>query len=342
MKLPASRLFWKLSMAFWLAVLLSFAFGYFFLMTVGVPPPHEQPQWLPLVPIVSGAVASLLFGFGLAWYLLRPLRHLERALRETAGARFDVRVLPLLGSRRDEIVDLAREFDGMAARLQQANAQQQRLFHDVSHELRSPLARMQAAIGLMRQSPSQAPALLERIERESGRLDALIEELLTLHRLEAGAANLVRERVDVIELLRDIAVDADFEAQAASRSVSLDAPGAFVTEVNGELIYRAIENVVRNAVKFTAPATAVEIVARTSADGATLAVTVQDRGPGVPPNMLEAIFEPFIRVDGGKGVRGAGLGLAIARRALAMHGGRLSASLREGGGLLISMSLPAQ
>ena len=118
--------------------------------------------------------------------------------------------------------------------------------------------------------------------------------MLTLHRLTAGAG-LARDRVDVIELLQAIAEDEDFEAQAIERSVSIDAPGEFVAEVNGELVYRALENVIRNAL---APHTEMEIEARVSSEGSELVTTVSDRGPGVPLHMLEAIFEPFIRAEG--------------------------------------------
>ena len=165
--------------------------------------------------------------------------------------------------------------------------------------------------------------------------------MLTLHRLSA-ASGLAHERVDVIELLQAIVEDAEFEASATGRSVRIDAPGRFVAEVNGELVCRAFENVVRNALKFSPPGTAVEVQARLSGDGSELVTTVCDRGPGVPPEMLEAIFEPFIRVEGSEATRGVGLGLAIARRAMLVHGGQISAALRPGGGLEVTLRLRSQ
>ncbi|HEY5757327.1 MAG TPA: ATP-binding protein, partial [Steroidobacter sp.] len=306
-------------------------------------PPKDRPiiGAFPLAPLVSGGLAALLVGAVLAWYLSRPLHHLRRALHQAGEGDLNTRVTPLIGSRRDEIADLAREFDRMASQLQQLTESRKQLLHDISHELRSPLTRMEAAIGLMRQDSTQTPAMVERIARESGRLDALIEELLTLHRLEAGATTLRGDRVDVVELLRAIADDAEFEARATSRSVLLDAPGEFVTVVNGELIYRALENVVRNAVKFTLPDTAVEIVSRVAAEGTELIIQVKDRGPGVPEHKLEAIFEPFTRVEGSEAVSGVGLGLAIARRAVTLHGGRVEAAPRDDGGLIITIRIPA-
>jgi signal transduction histidine kinase len=336
------RLFWKLTLALWVSIILASAGISAYLTITGQKPSSAGRGGVPTEALVSGGLAVLLVGTVLAWYLSRPLHHLRRALQQIGEGDLNTRVAPLMGNRRDEIADLAREFDRMATQLQQLTESRKQLLHDISHELRSPLTRMEAAIGLMRQDPAQTPAMVERIARESGRLDALIEELLTLHRLEAGAVVSRNDRVDVIELLRAIADDAEFEAHANSRTVLLDAPGEFVTVVNGELIYRALENVVRNAVKFTRPDTAVEISAHVATDGAELIIQVKDRGPGVPQHKLEAIFEPFTRVEGSEAVRGVGLGLAIARRAVTLHGGRVEAAPRDGGGLVISIRIPAR
>jgi len=337
------RLFWKLLLALWLSMVLSFAGTIAYFTLIGAPRPPDGVATLglvPLVPLISAMAAVLIIGPALAWYLSRPLRHLRWALRRAAEGRFDTRVQPLMDGRRDEIADLAQEFDRMASQLQQMTESRQVLLHDISHELRSPLSRLQAAIGLLRQDPSKTGAMVDRIQRESERLDVLVEELLTLYRLEAPAG-LAREKVDVIELLHAIAEDADFEARPLARLVRIDAPGQFVAQVNGELLYRAFENVIRNAVKYTAPGTAVEILARVSAESGELVTTVQDRGPGVPASMLRKIFDPFTRVEGGESVRGVGLGLAIALRAMKLHGGRIEASLRDGGGLVMTLWLPA-
>lgn len=338
------RLFWKLLLALWLSMVLSFAGTIGYVTLIGRrPPPDELTSFgfVPLVPLISAMAAILIIGPALAWYLSRPLRHLRWALRRAAEGRFDTRVQPLMDGRRDEIADLAQEFDSMASQIQQMTESRQVLLHDISHELRSPLSRLQAAIGLLRQDPSTAEAMVDRIQRESERLDVLIEELLTLHRLEAPGG-LARERVDVVELLHAIADDADFEARALhERQVRIDAPGQFVVQVNGELLYRAFENVIRNAVKYTAPGTAVEIHASVLPESRQLVTTVRDRGPGVPEAMLRKIFEPFTRVEGGESVRGAGLGLAIALRAMQLHGGRIEASARDGGGLVVTLWLPA-
>lgn len=336
------RLFWKLLLALWVSMILSISgAATYFHLTGRSPPPVDgiaRIGMLPIVPLVSAGIAILITGLALAWYLSRPLQHLRWALRQMAEGHLDTRVQPLMGRRSDEIVDLAQDFDRMAARLQQLTESRKVLLHDISHELRSPLTRIQAAIGLLRQDPSQSDAMIGRIGREGERLDSLIEELLTLHRMEAGEA--VRERVDVVELLYAIAEDADFEARASSRSVVIEAPGQFVADVNGDLIYRAFENVIRNAVKFSPEGAMVEILCTITGDGRVLETLVRDRGPGVPEHMLEAIFQPFTRVESNEPIHGVGLGLAIARRAMEMHGGQVKAALRRGGGLEVLLTLP--
>ncbi|WP_174873976.1 HAMP domain-containing sensor histidine kinase [Vogesella oryzae] len=296
-----------------------------------------------LLPITTALLISLLCSALLAWRAAKPIRQLRWAFRELAAGRLDTRLGRRLGRGHDEINDLAGEFDGMAQQLQQLVGAQRRLLHDVSHELRSPLARLQAAIGLARQRPDPArlDSTLERIEREVERVDTLVGELLTLARLEAGSGSVSRERVDLVELLAAIADDAQFEAQALGRDVSFSSDGEFVAEVGAELLYRAFENVIRNAVKYTAEGTRVDIRAHSSA--AALQITVADRGPGVPQHALQDMFEPFLRIDeDGHDSSGFGLGLAIARRAIESHGGQISARPRDGGGLEVSIVLPVQ
>lgn len=336
-------LFWRLVLALWVSMLLSMVAALVYLRHTGAPlrPPPGLATIgsLPLPPLVTGLVAMLVVGVAVAWYVAIPLRHLQRGLRSVTQGRFDTRVAPLLRGRRDEFTELAEDFDRMAAQLQQLTHSRQVLLHDISHELRSPLARMQAAIGLLRQDPARATAMIDRIQRESDRLDALIEELLTLHRLEAAPESWARDTIDVLDVLHAVAEDADFEARALSRQVRVDAPGTFVASVRGELLYRAFENVIRNAVKYTAPGTAVEVHARTDQERSELVVTVADQGPGVPEASRAAMFEPFTRLEDSPTVRGVGLGLAIARRALDVHGGAIEAGSREGGGLVITMRL---
>ena len=318
-----------------------------FLPTATMPPLERFLMGVrpapPVVLLVTGAVVSLAFGALLAWYVARPIRHLRSAFASVSTGRFETRVAPLIGRRRDEVADLGRDFDGMVQQLQALTAAQRSLLHDVSHELRSPLARLQAAIGLARQSPQKLEASLDRIEIEAGRVDELVGQLLTLSRLEATVAGGPlehAERIDLVDLVASVAADAHFEAQACGRAVAFTGEGDLVAEVRVELLHRAVENVVRNAVQHTAPGTTVEVSATRSPSGAELLVTVADRGPGVAEAELETIFEPFYRGAQGQPGRGFGLGLAIARRAVAAHGGRVRATNRPGGGLVIEMSVP--
>ena len=338
------KLFWKLLLALCLSMLLSIVAAIAYMRSAlpsGAPPDGLVSIGpLPLVPLVSGLVAMFIAGASVAWYLSGPIRHLRRGLNRVAQGDFEVRVAPLLRHRRDELTELAEDFDRMVAQLQQLTQSRQILLHDISHEMRSPLARMQAAIGLLRQDSEQTPGMVDRIEREIQRMDALVEELLTLHRMESAPQTWGLDTIDVLDILHAVAEDADFEARASSREVRVRADGEFVASVRGELLHRAFENVIRNAVKYTAPGTTVDVEARFGADGRELLVTVADRGPGVPAESLVVMFEPFTRLEGSAAVRGVGLGLAIARRAVELHGGRIDAAAREGGGLVMTLRLP--
>jgi two-component system, OmpR family, sensor kinase len=297
----------------------------------------------PMVPLAAGLLASLIFGALLAWYVARPIRHLRAAFTSLSAGKLETRVGPLIGGRRDEVADLARDFDGMAQQLQKLMTAQRTLLHEVSHELRSPLARLQAAIGLARQSPEGLEATFERIEREAERLDELVGQLLTLSRLDASVdrgASEQLESCDLVDLVASIAADADFEAQATGRSVEFRATGEAVAVVRAELVCRAVENVVRNAVKYTSTGTVVEVMAGPSEAGRSFVVRVADRGPGVVEDELEAIFRPFHRSVEGPLGPGFGLGLAIARRAVITHGGTVLARNRDGGGLVVEIELP--
>jgi len=297
----------------------------------------------PMLPLVTGALASLIFGALLARYVARPIRVLHGAFASLSDGRLDTRVSAVIGRQGGDVADLGQGFDAMAHRLQQLITSQQSLLHDVSHELRSPLARLQAAIGLARQNPQRIEGSLERIEHEAQRVDELVEQLLTLSRLEASVHAGSRERVertDLVDLVASIAEDAHFEAQASGRSVTFTSKGEAVANVRAELLHRAVENVVRNAVKYTQPGTTVDVVADVDTGDNALVVRVADRGPGVPDGELSSIFERFYRGADGTAGPGFGLGLAITKRAIEAHGGRVTARNRGGGGLVLELTLP--
>ncbi|NVZ21226.1 sensor histidine kinase [Pseudomonas costantinii] len=299
----------------------------------GNPPGRPWHQ----IPLIIGTVMSALFSGYMAYYLAWPLAYLRRAMSDVAQGRFETRVKPAMGKRRDEIVDLAEDCDRMANQLKVMVEAQQHLLHDISHELRSPLTRMQAAIGLLRQDSARLE-MLERIERESERMDTLIEALLTLARLQGRPESIERESVDIVELLAMIVEDAQFEAGLKGCHVHLQACPPFIACVSGELLYRCFENVIRNAVRYTRPDSSVRVSTQVSTDGNRLKVRITDQGPGVAIDRLQSIFHPFERGVGDASV-GFGLGLAIAARAVQMHGGSIVARNEPGGGLTVEVNL---
>jgi two-component system, OmpR family, sensor kinase len=308
-------------------------------------PGRRGPSLFPTEPIAGGVLASLVFAALLAWYVSKPIRSLRRAFDAAAQGDLAVRVGEHMGRRRDELADLGRDFDRTAAQLERLMAGQRRLLHDVSHELRSPLARLQAAVGLARQQPAQVEVTMDRIEREAVRMDALIDELLALSRVEAGLGATLAESVDLVELVNAVVADAEFEANAAASSVTLDADVAAlgVARVKGdpEMLHRALENVVRNGVRHSPPGGRVHIVGRHDTLRREVRITVEDQGPGVAASELESIFEPFFRGTHAQPNRGHGLGLAISRRVVEAHRGSIRASNRPTGGLAVEIRLPA-
>lgn len=305
---------------------------------MGGPPDRG---FIPWVTIVIATAASLLFAGLMAWYFSRPIRALRRAFESAAAGdlapRFDGRKHAI----SDELTDLGRDFDSMSARLHALMDGQRRLLHDVSHELRSPLARLQAAIGLAHQQPDKIAASLERIERESVRMDKLVGELLTLSRLEAGPALPAKEDIAVMDLIEEVAGDASFEAQQCQRCVAVRGQALAQVMVRGapDLLWRALENVVRNAIKHSPSGGTITIDVAATRD--RVSIQVSDNGPGVRADDLSAIFEPFFRSNAASNnVDGHGLGLAIAQRVMSAHGGTISAANRPEGGLCVTMTLP--
>jgi two-component system, OmpR family, sensor kinase len=293
---------------------------------------------LPPIPIVATLAASILTALLLAGYVAKPIRSLRAAFEAVASGDLDRRIAPYLGGRHDELTDLGRDFDRMADRLKASMQGQRRLLHDVSHELRSPLARMQAAAGLMRQNPDQLEAMITRIEDEIMRIDHLVGELLTLSRLETGDLITEEEEVDMRDLVRDIVHDANFEARAHEREVIWDDRGSARVHGRPELLHSAIENIVRNALQHAPESRIVRVETSVDAVKRQYTLRVRDSGCGVPEGELPDLFTPFFR---GARARpdGHGLGLAIARRSIEAHGGTIRANNRSGGGLSVEIVL---
>ncbi|MDD2741323.1 MAG: ATP-binding protein [Rhodocyclaceae bacterium] len=300
------------------------------------PPPRGGLHQPPLPRIAGGLLASLLCAAGLAWYVAKPIRQLRGAFEAAAEGNLEVKIGERMGKRRDELADLGHDFDRMTEHLRALMDGQRRLLHDVSHELRSPLARLQAAIGLARQQPARLEDSLQRIEREGERMNRLVGELLTLSRLEAGV-EVPLEGVDVGELLADLVADARFEAAGKQVTVNCQNSPNFIVRANGELLHRAIENVVRNALRYS-PLGGVVDIKLSRRDAARCQIEIVDQGPGVPGSELESIFAPFFRVVGQGD--GYGLGLAIARRVLAAIDGTIHAENGVDRGLRVVLELP--
>jgi two-component system, OmpR family, sensor kinase len=297
-----------------------------------------EDRWLVfLLAVLVTTAASFLLTRSIA----RPVRALGLATRQLAGGALDTRVTGKIQSRSSELVGLAQDFDAMATRIQALVQTRDQLLRDVSHELRSPLARMRVALGLARQNIADAPDALERLDREVERLDRLIAQVLNLARLEAGSVAGPLESVNVVDIIDDIVRDAAFEGCAREVAVTWHAPVDHCT-IPGRAVWlaSAVENVVRNALRYTRAGTAVDVALEVLPE--SVQISVADRGPGVPEAERARIFEPFYRVSAARerDSGGDGIGLAIVARVVQLHGGQATAVARDGGGLVIQLSLP--
>jgi two-component system sensor histidine kinase CpxA len=308
--------------------------------------PNDIPL-LGIAIILSGLVCYLL-----AWSITSPVARLRKAAQSLASGDLSARAGAPVGGRRGELTELMRDFDRMAERIEGLVDSQSRLLKDVSHELRSPLARLSVALGLARQraTPELAPELesaLNRIEIEADRLNQLIQRLLTISRLESGSDGLHKTQLSLRDLVEQVARDAEYETPGRGCRVTADAADEFLVDADPDLLRSAVENAVRNATRYTAEGTTVEVrLERQQAangNGEEIVIRVLDSGPGVPDEALAKIFEPFYRLDDARNRQtgGAGLGLSIADRAIRLHGGQLRASNRKEGGLEVEIRIPA-
>jgi two-component system sensor histidine kinase CpxA len=306
------------------------------------PPSLFFGSWVGYLRLAGLLLTAILLCYALATYLTTPIRKLRLATQRLAGGDLETRVAPRLGRRRDELGDLAADFDEMAERIESLVTAQQRLARDISHELRSPLARMNVALGIAKQRATpDVGTQLERIENEADRLNQMIGRILTLSKLEGGAQGYEKESLDLMEIVGSVAEDANFEAQPLGKSVVMKGDGSCTIEGNEILLRSAVENVLRNAVRYTEKGSSVNV--SVEKNGETVKVYIQDHGGGVPDDELEKLFKPFYRVgearDRASG--GIGLGLAIADRAIAAHDGAITAK-NMNGGLQVEIALPCK
>jgi two-component system sensor histidine kinase CpxA len=308
------------------------------------------PHDIPGLGIAIAVITSGLMCYLLAWSMTTPVTRLRIAAQSLAAGDLSARTGAPATGRRDEMTELMRDFDRMAERIEGLVDSQSRLLKDVSHELRSPLARLSVALGLARQraTPEVSPQLdnsLNRIELEADRLNQLIQRLLTISRLESGTDGLRRTTFSLREMVEQVARDADYETPGRGCRVTADTEDEFLVQADPDLLRSAVENVVRNATRYTAEGTKVDVRLdrQQTANGGGIMIRVLDSGPGVPGEALQKIFEPFYRLDDARNQQtgGAGLGLSIAERAIKLHGGELRASNRKEGGLEVEIRIPA-
>ncbi len=294
--------------------------------------------------LLIAAFISALLSFMIARYLAAPLIRLGAASRRLAAGDMSTRIGPPLAERKDEFGALAADFDEMATRLQDLQRANHRLLRDVSHELRSPLARLRVALEIARNRDSEPVAgELDRIELESERLEMLVDEVLALLRETSETSPLRREKFDLVELLADLQDVVKYEVAEDAPGIQLNTGEPLLINADRELLWRAFENLVRNALIHTHDGAGVEITARLAKNKSRIEVYVRDTGPGIPTQHLDKIFQPFYRVQEARDRNsgGHGLGLAIAEAAIKRHGGTIKAQNRETGGLEIQVSLPA-
>ncbi len=310
---------------------------------------HRKYKWLfprdregVLLLLGIAIPISILFSLLIARYLMRPLKSFEQAGMRLADGDLSARVNPEVSARGDELADFANTFDHMAERIEKLVHSHKDLLRDVSHELRSPLARVHAALSLARQRTGGAvDSEMDRIERELDRLNSLIGKLLAFARLDSRRMPLEEQLVDVESVLADVVGDAVIEGAADGKLVVLTETSKCNVMGDAEMLASCFENIIRNAIRHTRSGTAVE-VSMTASDDNVCAVQVRDHGPGIDEQNLETVFELFRKFDdqGGENTGSSGIGLAIAKKVVALHNGEISAANAPEGGLIVTVTLP--
>lgn len=294
----------------------------------------------PIIMVVFILILALCSSV-IAWTLTKPIRILQSAARQLSTGDLSARVPLKVSSRRDSIGDLGSDFNHMAQRIQQLLNAQQQLLRDVSHELRTPLARMQVALVLAEDKPETASNQLARIDTEIDRLNTLIGSILSLSKVESGAAKLHESEFSLHTLLKQVAQDAEFEFSDRGITVAIDS-SAQRFYGDREQLRSALENIVRNAMRYGGGSGQIELSMRTQED--KVSIRVRDHGPGVAEDQLQRLFEAFYRAESSRSAQksgGHGVGLAISRSITTLHGGKIRAENAIGGGLLVLMELPS-
>src|SRR5215472_3595585 len=307
-----------------------------------IPPPLSERVPGDIIWVLKlGTIISALMCLVIAHYLSKPIERLRKATNELARGNLNIRVGATIGSRRDEIADLVRDFDSMAEELRKQIQSERNLLSGVSHELRSPIARMRLALALARSNdPAERNEMLDRVEQDTIQLDSILERILTVARLESGQYKPKFEIITLNEILDEVLDDARFEAAATHASISYT-DDAIVT-INGDpgLLRSAIENIVRNAIFYSGENGKIDVQLRV--EQGQCVISVRDNGPGVPEAALPLLFKPFFRVDDSRvtSTGGMGLGLSIVRNAVTAHDGTVVARNVLPHGLEVELRLP--
>lgn len=296
---------------------------------------------LPTPTVWGVLLAGLLFSIAWAYHLSKPIKILSTGFRRLSEGDLDVELDPAITGHSVEFAGLADDFSRMTDRLRQLVATRERLLHDVSHELRSPLTRLQLAIGLARQDPARATSSLDRIEHEAGKLNLLVDELLTLAWAEASEEG-QQDYFDPVDTISEIADAARLEATEKNVSIEIGPLPEFAEQRplmvgSAALMQRAVDNVLRNAIRHSPQGAVVEFHIALEDQPLAYRIVIRDHGPGVAPKLLETMLDPFVHAD----PEGTGLGLSIADRATRALGGQLTLSNAEGGGLVACFAFPA-
>jgi len=307
---------------------------------------HAGTSHTPANLILRVIIAFLISGFVcylLARYLTAPILRLRQASRQIASGDLAARAASGMERRRDEVGGLVRDFNAMASRIEQLVSRQRQLIFDISHELRSPLARLNVALDLSRQRKGDDPAF-DHMERDLECLNDMIGRLLSLARLDSSITPVSMTRINLAEIVSQIVARAAFELGERSSAIQLSCGGQYFVHGNAELLYSAIENVVRNAIRYTAPGTSVDVHLDSSGTPPTVCIRVLDHGPGVPESELDKIFQPFYRIDDARNREsgGTGLGLAISAGVLRIHNGSIQARNTQSRGLEMEIRLPLE
>ncbi|WP_037588246.1 HAMP domain-containing sensor histidine kinase [Stenoxybacter acetivorans] len=306
-----------------------------------IPGLSFAPIWHELILLVSVVIAGLVIAYILASYITRPIHILSQGMKQLASGDLKTRVAHRLVDRRDELEELATQFDLMAGKLQNLVEKERHLLHHVSHEMRSPLARMQAILGLVQVQPEKQEQHLNRLETELMRMNGLVDELLTLSRLETIDVFADKEHLALIPFLQQVVDDNQALAQKNNQQLAFHSEITQEAYIDGNenYLYRAFDNVIRNAIAYSPSHSTISVVLKNN-NKQQWTVDVADDGPGVPPGQLPHIFATFYRADSSANKPGTGLGLALTKHIIEKHNGKIFAENRQPHGLVMHFLLP--